>query len=59
MSSVNVTSECKHLIIYADNGPESNSHRTQFLFRMVEFAKKAGLKTAGLLPSLPQQIQSD
>lgn len=32
------------LVIYADNGPESNSHRTQFLFRMVEFAKKTGLK---------------
>lgn len=32
------------LVIYADSGPESNSHRTQFLFRMVEFAKKVGLK---------------
>ena len=37
--------ECvEELIIYADNGPENNSHRTQFLFRMVEFAKKTGLK---------------
>lgn len=31
------------LIIYADNGPESNSHRTQFLFRLVAFAKATGL----------------
>ena len=32
------------LIIYADNGPENSGRRTQFLFRMVEFAKKTGLK---------------
>ena len=36
--------ETEELLIYADNGPESNSHRTQFLFRMVEFAKRTGLK---------------
>ena len=32
------------LVIYADNGPESSSHRTQFLFRLVAFAKATGLK---------------
>lgn len=32
------------LIIYADNGPESNSHRTQFLFRLVAFAQATGLQ---------------
>jgi transposase len=32
------------LVIYADNGPESNSHRTQFLLRMVQFARQSGLK---------------
>ena len=31
------------LVVYADNGPENNSHRTQFLLRIVEFAKKTGL----------------
>ena len=36
--------ETEELVIYADNGPENNSHRTQFLFRMVEFAKRTGLK---------------
>ena len=32
------------LVIYADNGPENSGRRTQFLFRMAEFAKKTGLK---------------
>ena len=32
------------LVIYADNGPENNSHRTQFLFRIVKFAQETGLK---------------
>ena len=32
------------LVVYADNGPENNSHRTQFLLRIVEFAKKTGLR---------------
>ena len=32
------------LVIYADNGPESNSHRTWFLLRMVGFARATGLK---------------
>lgn len=33
----------EELIIYADNEPENNSHRTQFLYRIVEFARKTGL----------------
>ena len=32
------------LVIYADNGPENNSHRTWFLLRMIGFARKTGLK---------------
>ena len=32
------------LVIYGDNGPENNSHRTWFLFRIVSFARKTGLK---------------
>ena len=32
------------LVIYADNGPESNSHRTWFVFRLVSFAQRTGLK---------------
>ncbi len=32
------------LIIYADNGPESNSQRTQFLLRIVQFARQTGLR---------------
>jgi len=28
------------LVINADNGPETNSHRTQFVKRLVEFARK-------------------
>lgn len=31
------------LVVYADNGPENNSHRTQFLLRMVAFAQASGL----------------
>ena len=33
----------EELVVYADNGPESNSHRTQFLVRLAEFSKKTGL----------------
>ena len=40
----NANPKAEELIIYADNGPESNSHRTQFLLRMVEFAKRIGLR---------------
>ncbi len=32
------------LIIYTDNGPESNSLRTQFLLRMVQFSSQTGLR---------------
>ena len=32
------------LVVYADNGPENNSHLTQFLLRIVELAKKTGLR---------------
>ncbi|RZN35683.1 MAG: hypothetical protein EF813_08380 [Methanosarcinales archaeon] len=32
------------LIINPDNGPHVNSHRTQFIKRMIEFTGKMGLK---------------
>ena len=32
------------LIIYADNVPESNSRRTQFLLRIVQLARQTGLR---------------
>jgi hypothetical protein len=32
------------LVINSDNGPESNSHRTQFMSRMVSFAQTTGLR---------------
>lgn len=32
------------LVINSDNGPESNSHRTQFMSRMVSFAHTTGLR---------------
>jgi len=31
------------LVINADNGPENNGHRTQWLKRLVEFGQKEGL----------------
>ena len=31
------------LVINLDNGPENHSRRTQFLYRMVEFAQHTGL----------------
>lgn len=34
----------RKLVINLDNGPHVNSHRTQFIKRMVEFADKTGLK---------------
>jgi transposase len=34
----------KTLVINLDNGPENHSRRTQFLKRVVEFARKSGLK---------------
>jgi hypothetical protein len=32
--------EIRRLIVELDNGPENNSHRTQFLYRMVKFARE-------------------
>lgn len=32
-----------HLVLNLDNGPENNSHRTQFMARLVQFADKTGL----------------
>jgi len=32
--------EIKRLIVELDNGPENNSHRTQFLYRMAKFARE-------------------
>jgi len=34
----------RKLVINLDNGPHANSHRTQFIKRMIEFADKTGLK---------------
>ena len=34
----------KKLVINLDNGPHINSHRTQFIKRMIEFADKTGMK---------------
>ena len=36
-------SHIRHLIINMDNGPECNGHRSQFLYRMVDFADTTGL----------------
>jgi transposase len=35
--------QVKRLVIDQDNGPESNSHRTQFMGRMVSFADKTAI----------------
>jgi transposase len=32
--------EIKRLIVELDNGPENNSHRTQFMYRMAKFARE-------------------
>lgn len=37
-------SHLKELVINLDNGPHINSHRTQFIKRIIEFADKTGLK---------------
>ena len=34
----------ERLAVFADNGSESNSHRTQFLLRMVDFSQVSGLE---------------
>ena len=50
----------KTLVINLDNGPENHSRRTQFLKRIVAFARKYGLRVAlGVLPAVPQQVQPD
>ncbi len=36
-------SHIKHLVINMDNGPECNGHRSQFLYRMAEFADETRL----------------
>jgi hypothetical protein len=36
-------SHIKHLVINMDNGPECSGHRSQFLYRMAEFADTTGL----------------
>jgi len=36
-------SHVKQLVINMDNGPECNGHRSQFLYRMTEFADSTGL----------------
>jgi hypothetical protein len=36
-------SHVKQLVINMDNGPECNGHRSQFLYRMSEFADTAGI----------------
>jgi transposase len=36
--------DIRKLVINLDNGPHVNSHRTQFIKRMIEFADKTGLK---------------
>jgi hypothetical protein len=35
--------DLKQLVINLDNGPECSGHRTQFLFRLIEFADRTGL----------------
>lgn len=34
----------RKLVVNSDNGPESNSHRSQFMLRMVELADRTGLE---------------
>lgn len=36
--------QVKELVINADNGPETNSQRTQFMHRMVTWADRTGLR---------------
>lgn len=40
LSNIADFSKIKTIILYSDNGPESNSRRTQFMKRIVEFANK-------------------
>lgn len=38
------TDGIKKLLVNADNGPECNSHRSQFMMRMAQFADHSGLE---------------
>ena len=38
-------SRIRHLVINMDNSPECNGRRSQFLYRMAEFAYTTGLNT--------------
>ncbi|WP_252180576.1 transposase [Endozoicomonas sp. 4G] len=40
--------EVEEIVIFADNGPENNSHRTQYLSRLVRFSQSKGLKIHGV-----------
>lgn len=43
-SNLEATKHIKELVIDSDNGPECNSHRTQYMSRMVSFAQSSGLR---------------
>ncbi len=38
----------EEIVIFADNGPENNSHRTQYLSRLVSFSQSSGLRIHGV-----------
>ena len=40
--------EVEEIAIFADNGPENSSHRTQYLSRLVSFSQNSGLKIRGV-----------
>ena len=40
--------EVEEIAIFADNGPENNSHRTQYLSRLVKFSQRSGLRIHGV-----------
>ncbi len=40
--------EVKEIVIFADNEPENNSHRTQYLSRLVSFSQSSSLKIHGV-----------
>ena len=40
--------EVEEIAIFADNGPENSSHRTQYLSRLVSFSQNSGLKIHGV-----------
>ena len=53
--------EIRKLIIELDNGPEVQSHRTQFMRRLTEFADNSQLEIelVYFLSAVPQQVQPD